>query len=203
MNIFNFIIRRVSLEVLDRRFMNSLDYGVQVFLNKKKNAKLKNFKELVVTDLMDDIHPILQRHYQGDEDIYEVDEISNGIYGFLHNYYDDIMTDTYQNEIQPDMKINESKKLLRRFPLEEIDKIFNRALKQVSREHIDPARQNYKMSYLDFVDEVMSWIMTDIYSNHDELYEYYKDNQFEFMDFFNSVYGDKIFNRYLNLSKVK
>lgn len=203
MNVANFIRRRIRPEVLDKRFMNSLNYVVGVYLNSRRNKELRAFKELIIKDLMDDIHPLLQRYYTGDADIYDNDEISYGVFRYLNNIYDDIMTDTYKNEIEPKMRVNESKKLLRRFPQEEMEQIFSEALETVTEQLINSRRQNYMMSYLDFRDEVTSLMLIEIRNNYEELYNYYNENEFEFMYFIYKLYGDIIFKRFLDLSKVK
>jgi hypothetical protein len=203
MNAANFIRRRIRPEVLDKRFMNSLNYVVGLYLNSRRNKELRTFKELIINDLMDDIHPLLQRYYTGDDDVYDNDEISYGVYRYLNNIYDDIMTDTYKNEIEPKMRVNESIKLIRRFPQEEMEMIFNKALKTVTEQFIDSRQQNYMMTYLDFRDEVTSLMSIEIRNNYEELYNYYNENEFEFMYFIYKLYGDIIFKRFLDLSKIK
>jgi len=203
MNAANFIRRRIRPEVLDKRFMNSLNYVVGLYLNSRRNKELRTFKELIINDLMDDIHPLLQRYYTGGDDVYDNDEISYGVYRYLNNIYDDIMTDTYKNEIVPKMRVDESKKLLRRFPQEEMGMIFNKALKTVTEQFIDSRQQNYMMTYLDFRDEVTSLMSIEIRNNYEELYNYYNENEFEFMYFIYKLYGDIIFKRFLDLSKIK
>jgi len=203
MNAANFIRRRIRPEVLDKRFMNSLNYVVGLYLNSRRNKELRTFKELIINDLMDDIHPLLQRYYTGGDDVYDNDEISYGVYRYLNNIYDDIMTDTYKDEIVPKMRVDESKKLLRRFPQEEMGMIFNKALKTVTEQFIDSRQQNYMMTYLDFRDEVTSLMLIDILNHYEELYNYYNENEFEFMYFIYKLYGDIIFKRFLDLSKIK
>lgn len=203
MNVANFIRRRIRTEVLDKRFMNSLNYVVGLYLNSRRNKELRTFKESIINDLMDDIHPLLQRYYTGETDVYDNDEISYGVFRYLNIIYDDIMTDTYKNEIAPKMRVNESKKLLRRFPLDEMENIFNEALKTVSEQLINSIQENNMMSYLDFRDEIMSSILKEIWNNHKELYKYYNENEFEFTYFIYKLYGDIIFKRFLDLSKIK
>ena len=204
MNAANFIRRRIRPEVLDKRFMNSLNYVVGLYLNSRRNKELGAFKDLIISDLMDDIHPLLQRYYTGDDDdVYDNDEIFYGVRNYLNNIYDDIMTDTYKNEIVPKMRVNESIKLIRRFPQEEMEMIFNKALKTVTEQFIDSRQQNYMMTYLDFRDEVTSLMLIDILNHYEELYNYYNENEFEFMYFIYKLYGDIIFKRFLDLSKIK
>jgi len=93
--------------------------------------------------------------------------------------------------------------LLRRFPLDEMEHIFNEALETVSEQLINSIQQNDMMSYLDFRDVIMSSILKEVWNNHKELYKYYNENEFEFTYFIYKLYGDTIFEKYMDLSKVK
>lgn len=102
----NFLLRRVNLDVLSNRFMNSLDYAINVFKGRTRRNSLTNFKVLVITDLMEGIHPLLQRNSMVD-DIYNDDNLYSKISDFLYEYFDQDIKNAYE-ELVNDMGIQES-----------------------------------------------------------------------------------------------
>ena len=86
----NYLKRRISFDTIDKRFLNSLKYAIDVFNQRKAlDYGSSHFKTLVVSDLMDDIHPLLQRHYKKEGDVY--DEIYDDLENFIYGKYDEVM----------------------------------------------------------------------------------------------------------------
>ena len=103
----NYLKRRISFDTIDKRFLNSLKYAIDVFKQRKAlDYGSSHFKTLVVSDLMDDIHPLLQRHYKKEGDVY--DEIYDDLENFIYGKYDEVMDQVFHEKFKKEKNINES-----------------------------------------------------------------------------------------------
>lgn len=199
----SFIRRRVRLDYIEETFHDVVEVTVKKFKRKSTGYNgLTNFKVHVVVRVVEELMPYLERH-QDLNDINQTTELINKFSKFLFDYYGKDLEEIYKGEIEPETNINESKKIVRRFPFKEMEQVFKEALETVSEKLIDSIQQNDTMSYLDFRESVFFLMLNDIWNNHKELYKVYNEDEFDVTYFMYKLYGDTIFKRYMDLSKVK
>jgi hypothetical protein len=101
-----FVRRRITQQQMRKSFLNALYYVIERFLGKHGFLSLDRFKELVISEMMENIHPYTKQ-YGVLNDPYEDDETYRMINDSLSKHYSDEIEDNY-NTFFGKKDINES-----------------------------------------------------------------------------------------------
>jgi hypothetical protein len=108
LNIAPYLNRRVSSKKLHYIFDKVVAEVIKDFKTRQHRNSLVQFKNLINSEIMEDLHPILQRHYKKDGDIYDADQPYLDISSLLYDYFENDVEKIYNTEIANQANINES-----------------------------------------------------------------------------------------------